>query len=556
MTAQLTKTGLIDQQFFDFINQEVLTQLNMDANEFWQKFASLLGDFAPYNQNLLLQREQINSKLNEWQSSNPKVQADVKSCNGFLKEIGFLADEGPDFTIKTDNVDPEIANMAGPQLMVEAKNARYALNATNARWGSLYDALYGTDAIAQTDGLRIGKKHNQARGNRVIAFAKDFLDDTFPLDKGSHNDVTSYLVYYQHLLACFDDGSTVGLKNPSQFVALCGHKEQPTDIVLKNNGLHVVLEIDRNGMNGSKDLAGIDDIQVESALTSIMDLAQSDSTTNNKVQAYRNWMGLMRGSLHAEFDKDGEHIDRQLIRDKRFTCKDGDDYPLPGRTLLLARNAGLTSTSVLMQDHQGQDIPEGIVDTVVTALIGMLDKGRNSRTGSIYMVKPQLQGPQEVEFTCKLFSAVEDMLGLSRNTLKLGLMDDSPRTTVNLKECIRKAQDRLFLLNTELSLEQKTAQSEMFDRWNIDMGLACGLSGKAQIGRGMWPEQKQMAKMLNQKIEDVQAGASCAWVPCPSAATLHALHYHKVDVFKVQQQKHKCRVEATEQLQTMPLLRA
>lgn len=553
MSAQLTKTGRIDQQFFDFINTEVLPALDLDAGRFWDRLGTLIGDFAPYNRELLQKRAELKKKIVSWQVNHPEVRADVKHCNGYLKEIGFLADEGPDFSIKTTGVDEEITELAGPQLMVPLRNARFALNATNARWGSLYDVLYGTDVIAQTAGLKVGKKHNQARGNKVIQFAKNFLDETFPLDEGSHQDVTSYLVYYQQLLAMFDDGTTTGLKNPRQFVALCGHKEQPTDIVLKNNGLHVVLEINRNGMNGCRDLAGIEDIQIESALTTIMDFAEEQNTCADKLNIYRNWLGLMQGNLHAEFDKNGEHIDRKLLHDKRFTCKDGDDYPLPGRTLLMARNAGLSTQTALMQDQHGNDVPEGILDTLMTALMGMLDSGQNSRYGSIYIIKPQLQGPEEVAFTGKLFSAIEDLLGLKRNTLKLGLMDDSPRTTVNLKECIRNADERLFMLNTELSLRHGE-QQRLYDNWNIDMGLACGLSGKAQIGRGMWSEQKQMAKMLEQKIKDVQSGANCAWVPCPSAATLHALHYHKVDAFEMRRQKQPVAVEPAKQLQTMALL--
>jgi malate synthase len=553
MTAPLTKTGLIDKQLFDFINDEVLPQLDLQAQTFWQQLDNLIGDFAPYNHQLLQKRRELKQKLVSWQVNHPHTRADVKSCNGYLKEIGFLAEQGPDFTIKTENVDKEITDMAGPQMVVPGKNARFALNASNARWGSLYDALYGTDAIAQTAGLKVGKKHNQARGNKVIQFAKNFLDETFPLDQGSHQDVTSYLVYYHQLLAMFDDGTSTGLKDPSQFVALCGHKEQPTDIVLKNNGLHVVLEIDRNGMNGCRDLSGINDIQIESALTTIVDFAEGPTTSSDKLQVYRNWCGLMQGDLHAEFDKDGEHIERKLLTDKRFTCKDGDDYPLPGRTLLIARNADLADSTSLLQDREGNDIPESILDSVMTALMAMLDKGRNSRCGSIYVIKPQLQGPEEVEFSCKLFNAIEQMLGLEHNTIKLGLMDDSPRTTVNLKECIRKADERLFLLNTELSLRHGE-QQRLFDNWNIDMGIACGLSGKAQIGRGMWSEQKQMAKMLEHKIKDVQSGANCAWVPCPSAATLHALHYHKVDAFEMRKDKQAMKVEPTQQLQTMALL--
>ncbi len=553
MTTTLTKTGLIDKKFFDFVNTQVLAPLHLDPSKFWQQLDELFTTYAPVNQQLLDTRIKLKQKLVSWQVSHPHTRADVKNCNGYLKEIGFLADEGPDFHLKTENVDKELTELAGPQLIVPAKDARVALNATNARWGSLYDALYGTDVIAQTAGLKIAHKHNQARGKKVIEFAKQFLDETFPLSQGSHQDVTSYLVYYHQLLAMFDDGTTTGLKNPSQFVALSGHKEQPSDIVLKNNGLHVVLEINRHGKNGCRDLAGINDIQLESALTTIMDLAAGNLSTQQKMQSYQNWLGLMQGTLYAEFDKNGQQIERKLVQDKRFTGKGGDDYLLHGKTLLVARNAGLESTTALMQDSQGNNLPEGILDTVMTALMAKLERIGNSRMGSIYIIKPQLQGPQEVAFTCQLFGAVEQLLELPPNSLKLGLMDDSPRTTINLKECIRQADERLFLLNTELSLRMGE-QQRLYDNWNLQIGVACGLSGKAQIGRGMWSDKVHMAKMLEHKIKDVQSGANCAWVPSPSAATLHALHYHKVNPFLVRSQSKPLKTTPTEQLNHMALL--
>ena len=568
----------IDSAFFDFINETVLPLTDLNQAVFWQDLNQLLGDFAPANRKLLATRTSIQGQIDEWQAAHIGQEQDLQQYQSFLQDIGYLQNQRSDFSITTDNVDLEIATMAGPQLVVPINNARFALNAANARWGSLFDVLYGTDVIAQSEGLKVCKKHNQARGNHVISYAKTFLDETFALDHGSHVDVTSYLVYYQHLLAMFPDGSTQGLRDPGQFVALSGHKEQPTAVVLKNNGLHVVLEFDRNGSNGAKDLAGLQDIQIESALTTIMDFEDSVSAVDaqDKIEVYRHWLGLMQGNLETSFDKNGETVTRQLAKDKRFTCKDGNDYDLPGRSLLMARNVGLLMETDLMLDDKGNKAPEGIIDAVVTALVGMTDlkEGRNSRTGSIYIVKPKLHGPDEVAFTCKLFSAVEDMLKLKRNTLKLGIMDEERRTTLNLKECIRVAKARVVFINTgfldRTGDEIHTAMQagpflpknqlkqqpwlNAYEQNNVDVGLACGFSGKAQIGKGMWAMPDEMAKMMTDKIEHPQSGATTAWVPSPSAAVLHALHYHKVDVFAVQQDlMHRDRAKLDDLL-TLPLM--
>ena len=574
-----TKNGSINKGFYDFINQAVLTQLNLDQSDFWTNVENLINDFAPQNKNLLAKREQLQLQINEWHQNNQSQQA--QSSQAFLKEIGYLEQEPSDFSIETTNVDDEIATIAAPQLVVPVKNARFAINAANARWGSLYDALYSSDIIPQTPGLKICSKHNLARGNQVVAFAKDFLDKTFPLDSGSHRDVTSYLVYYQHLLAMFPDGSTQGLKDPCQFAALSGHKSEPTDIVLKNNGLHVIIEIDRNGSNGKHDLAGIQDIQLEAAATTIMDFEDSVAAVDpqDKLEVYQNWLGLVQGNLTAQVSKNGETFTRTLNHDRHYTCKDGNDYNLPGKSLMLARNVGLLMTSDLMLDRDGQAVPEGIIDTIVTALIGAIDikNGQNTRTGSVYIVKPKLHGPQEVQFTSDLFACVEDIVQLPRNTLKMGIMDEERRTSLNLKACIKAASARVVFINTgfldrtgdEIHTNMQAGAFmpkgqikqqiwiDAYERRNVAIGLECGFSGKAQIGKGMWAMPDEMNKMMSQKIAHPQSGATTAWVPSPSAAVLHAMHYHQVDVFALHQNPEVIDEQETiEQLLSLPLLKS
>jgi len=552
VTVTEQQSGSINQGFYDFINQAVLPQLDLDLASFWQNFHQLVNDFSPQNQQLLDRRHQLQQQINQWHLTTNNADADQLA---FLRQIGYLVDQSDDFSIETDKVDAEIATLAGPQLVVPVKNARFALNAANARWGSLYDALYGTDVIAQTPGLKRCQKHNKARGNQVIAYAKDFLDQSFPLDNGSHRDVTSYLVYYQHLLAMFPDGTTQGLKKPAQFVALSGHKSDPTDLVLINHGLHVVIEVDRNGSNGKLDLAGIQDIQIEAALTTIMDFEDSVAAVDSedKLEVYQNWLGLMQGNLTCQVTKDGETFTRTLNHDRQYTGKDGQNYRLPGRALMMARNVGLLMNSELMFDQHNNPVPEGIIDTVVTALIGKIDlqSKLNSQTGSIYIVKPKLHGPQEVAFTDQLFGGVETLLELPANTLKLGIMDEERRTSINLKACIAQAKQRVVFINTGfldrtgdeihtgmmagafMPKEQLKQQSWLaaYEQRNVAIGLACGFAGKAQIGKGMWAMPDEMAKMMDEKIGQLQAGATTAWVPSPSAAVLHALHYHQVDVF-------------------------
>lgn len=581
MNIPLENNCLINEGFYKFINEEVLPLCSLNKTKFWDDFNTLIKDLAPINRELLATREALQAKLDAWHLEHKGQHFDQRSYQSFLRDIGYLVDEGEDFQVSTENVDEEISSIAGPQLVVPVKNARFALNAANARWGSLYDALYGTDIIPQTNGLKAGKKFNEARGKHVIEYARDFLDEVFPLETGSHHDVVSYVVFYQHLLAFFPDGTECGLKTPCQFVALTGHKSEPESILLKNNGLHVEIQFDKTGSNGAKDLAHIQDIVIEAATSTIMDCEDSVAAVDadDKVEVYRNWLGLMQGDLVSTFEKNGAVHTRHLNHDRLFTCKDGDEYRLHGRALLLVRNVGHLMESDLIQDHLGQFAPEGIIDAVVTSLIGAIDlqgdkKMHNSRTGSIYIVKPKMHGPKEVAFTCQLFSRVEDMLSLPRNTLKLGIMDEERRTTVNLKECIRAAKERVVFINTGfldrtgdeihtsmqagpfLPKEKIKSQPwiKAYENWNVDIGLQCGLQGRAQIGKGMWPMPDEMARMMEAKIGHPQAGANTAWVPSPTAAVLHALHYHKVDVQRVQQEL-KARARASlKDILTIPLM--
>ncbi|PCJ49418.1 MAG: malate synthase G [Gammaproteobacteria bacterium] len=565
MNMAQQKTFQINQRFYNFINDQVLSEVSLNQTKFWDDFIQLVRGLTPANQRLLQTRSTLQSQLNTWHETHKESGYKLSSYEKFLTEIGYIVDQGEDFVIETENLDREITSLSGPQLVVPVNNARFALNAANARWGSLYDALYGTDVIAQETGLKTGKKYNKARGNRVIAYAKGFLDKVFPLTKGTHHNVSSYLVYYQHLLVLFPDGSTSGLKKPGQFAALSGSKNDPTSILLVNNGLHLEIKIDRKGSNGSIDFAGVQDILIESATSSIMDFEDSVSTVDgeDKISAYKNWLGLMKGDLQSSFIKEGEKICRTLEHDKRFTTQDGEQYRLPGRALLLVRNVGHLMDTELMQDEQGYNAPEGIVDAVVTALIASIDlqKNRlsniqNSKSGSIYIVKPKMHGPEEVEFTCTLFSRVEKMLGLDENTIKLGIMDEERRATLNLKACIRAAKERIFFINTgfldrtgdeihsgmqagaflpKAEIKQQAWIAAYEDR-NVDIGLACGFQGRAQIGKGMWAMPDEMKQMMDEKINHPLSGASTAWVPSPTAATLHALHYHFVKVTDVQEQ--------------------
>ncbi|GAD80014.1 malate synthase G [Vibrio ezurae] len=564
MNLPMTKECQIQQGFCQFVNTEVLPLVGLNVEQFWGDFTQLVTELTPINQALLDTRAKMQQQIDQFHASHRSFNAE--QYRHFLSEIGYLTAEGEDFCIETENVDEEIANIAGPQLVVPIKNARFALNAANARWGSLYDALYGTDVIAQSEpGMKAGKKYNPARGKHVIAYAKDFLDRVFPLDQGSHHDVESYTIYFNSLLAHFPDGTHTGLKQPCQFVGASDPEREPTSILLKNNGLHVEIIINRQGKIGKHDLAHIDDINIESAVSTIMDLEDSIAAVDgdDKVDAYRNWLGLMTGSLSASFEKNGVTQIRRLEGDKSYNGRSGEDYNLHGRSLLMIRNVGHLMTSDLMTLDNGEQAPEGIIDAVITALIAAIEiknpeqcRMKNSRAGSIYIVKPKMHGPEEVAFSCELFDRVERMLGLEPNTIKIGIMDEERRTSLNLKECIRAAKSRVFFINTGfldrtgdeihtsmqagpfLPKQELKHQTwiDAYEKNNVSTGLNTGFAGKAQIGKGMWAMPDEMAQMMEQKTAHLEAGATTAWVPSPTAATLHALHYLEIDV-KQQQQR-------------------
>lgn len=572
----------VNDDFYTFINNEVLPLTSLNQLQFWSDFNQLVDDFSLWNHELREDRNKIQEQINKWHKKNTSQSFDINAYKAFLKEIGYLVEEADDFNISTLNVDDEIAKVPGPQLVVPVKNARFALNAANARWGSLYDALYGSDVIPRRDGLEPGRGYNVARGGRVVEYSRDFLDRVVPLNTGSHHDVTTYQVYYQQLLVTLKDGTCTGLREPGKFVAFNGPKSAPGSILLKNNGLHIEIQIDWKGFIGSQDMAGINDILIEAATTTIMDCEDSVAAVDaeDKIEVYRNWLGLMQGTLEARFDKHGETYTRKLNKDRVYTAVDNEQYHLPGKSLLLIRNVGHLMDIDIIKDKYGNDIPEGILDGVITALIASIDLPKqeqgfnNSRTGSIYIVKPKMHGPEEVDFTCQLFSRIEDMLSLARNTIKIGIMDEERRTTINLKECIRVAKERLVFINTGfLDRTGDEIHTSMFagpflpkrdlktqpwiaayENWNVDIGLECGLPGKAQIGKGMWSMPDEMAAMVKAKVEHPEAGANTAWVPSPTAAVLHALHYHEVDVFAMQEQ-HKQRVRASlDDILTIPLL--
>ena len=580
MTSYIDRANLkVSPLLADFIEKEVLPGLELESHDFWASMSAVVDDLTPINLQLLAERDAMQAKLDAWNVAN-KDHFEANKYKQFLYEIGYLVEEGDDFTVTTQNVDTEIAKQGGPQLVVPASNARFALNATNARWGSLYDALYGTDAISEDGGAHKAGPYNTVRGDRVINFGKRFLDQSFALSQGSHADVVSYQIISGKLVAKFANEESTTLAQLQQCVGYDGQASAPSRVLLCQNGLHVIIEIDAQSPVGATDNASVKDLTMEAALTVIQDFEDSVAAVDaeDKTEVYRNWLGLMRGDLTDTFSKAGKEVTRSLSEDQAFTALDGSALSFHGRSLLFCRNVGHLMSNPAILDAQGNEVQEGIMDAMVSVLIATHDlqatgTRRNSRTGSVYIVKPKMHGPKEVAFANTLFNRVEDELGLARNTVKIGVMDEERRTTVNLKECIREVKDRVVFINTgfldrtgdeihtSMLLGAMAPKADIkkqpwiaaYEDWNVDIGLECGLSGKAQIGKGMWAMPDEMADMLVQKIGHPKSGATTAWVPSPNGATLHATHYHEVDVFATQAALKSRQRASLDDILTIPL---
>ena len=571
----------VSQELDNFLRNEVVPGIDVDPKEFWQSFEKILDEFGPRNRELLNKRTEIQKKIDKWHIERQGSDHNQQEYVSFLKEIGYLVDEGEDFKITTDNVDEEIKTVAGAQLVVPVMNARFSLNAANARWGSLYDALYGTDMISEEGGAERSGPYNPVRGDQVIKFAKNFLDESASLSDGSYNEVTGFKVNNGKLVVNMSDQSTSYLSDESQFIGYKGESENPSSILLKNNNLHIDIQIDSQDSIGKDDPAGIKDVVLESAVTTIQDLEDSVAAVDaeDKSLGYRNWLGLMKGNLKETFMKGDIEMTRSLNEDRAYTDAQGKEFVMPGRSVLLVRNVGHLMTNPAILDKDGNEVPEGIMDAMFTICISKHDlikqgKSANSRSGSIYIVKPKMHGPEEVQFTCDLFQRVEEELNLEPLTVKVGIMDEERRTTVNLKECIRVAKDRVIFINTgfldrtgdeiHTSMEAgpviPKAQMKQqpwinaYEDWNVDTGLETGFKGRAQIGKGMWAMPDEMLGMYENKSMHPEAGANCAWVPSPTAATLHAIHYHQISVSDRQEELSSRNKASLEDILSIPIL--